>query len=52
MDDVPDALADGRTRAKGVHHCVFDYWPDGGSQVCDSTTSSMFQGNARGTVEQ
>ncbi|NLE85191.1 MAG: RHS repeat protein, partial [Myxococcales bacterium] len=52
VDDVPDVLADGVTPAKGVHHCVFEYWPDGGSQVCDSTTSSLFEGNARGTVEQ
>ena len=52
LDDVPEMLSDHMTRAKGVHHCVFEYWPDGGTQVSDSTTFGIYDGTPWGTVER
>lgn len=34
--DVPDLLADGTTRAKGILHCVLSFGADGYSEVTDS----------------
>jgi RHS repeat-associated protein len=50
--DLPTHLADGVTRAKGIHHCRFDYMPDGYSEVADSTQVRRFFGNAHGLLDK
>ena len=45
-------LADGDTRAKGIHHCKFDYMPGGYSEVADSTQVRRFFGNRHGTLDK
>jgi RHS repeat-associated protein len=49
---VPAFLADGVTRAKGVHHCKFEYFANGYSEVADSTQVRRFFGNRRGTLDK
>ena len=44
-DDLPKVLGDHVTRAKGIHHCRFDYMPGGYSEVADSTQVRQFFGN-------
>jgi RHS repeat-associated protein len=51
-DSLPKRLADGRTRAKGIHHCRFDYMPGGYSEVADSTQVRSFFGNQHGTLDK
>jgi YD repeat-containing protein len=51
-DGLPERLADGKTRAKGIHHCRFDYHPGGYSEVADSTQVRRFFGNAHGTLDK
>ena len=51
-DDLPVLLADGKTRAKGIHHCRFDYMPGGYSEVADSTQVRRFFGNKHGTLDK
>jgi RHS repeat-associated protein len=51
-EDLPKMLADGITRAKGIHHCRFDYMPGGYSEVADSTQVRRFFGNAHGTLDK
>jgi RHS repeat-associated protein len=50
--DVPKRLADGVTRVKGIHHCRFDYMPNGYSEVADSTQVRRFFGNRHGTLDK
>jgi len=51
-DDVPRYLTDGTTRAKGIHHCKFE-WGDGGySEVVDSREVRRFFGNKHGTLSK
>ncbi len=49
-EDLPARLADGVTRVKGIHHCRFDYMPDGYSEVTDSTQVRRFFGTRHGTL--
>jgi RHS repeat-associated protein len=51
-DGLPVHLADGKTRAKGIHHCRFDYHPGGYSEVADSTQVRRFFGNEHGTLDK
>ncbi|MFT3771923.1 MAG: DUF6531 domain-containing protein [Minicystis sp.] len=48
--DTPRYLHDGKTRAKGIHHCKFEYGSDGTSEVVDSTQVRRFFGTKRGTL--
>ncbi|AUX22860.1 uncharacterized protein SOCEGT47_033760 [Sorangium cellulosum] len=50
--DLPPYLHDRETRAKGIHHCRFHWYPDGYSEVVDSTQVSRFFGNSRGTIDK
>ncbi|XXY46624.1 RHS repeat-associated core domain-containing protein [Sorangium sp. So ce269] len=47
---LPATLADGMTRAKGIHHCRFDYMGDGYTEVADSTQVRRFFGTEHGTL--
>ncbi|WP_437667684.1 RHS repeat-associated core domain-containing protein [Sorangium sp. So ce1182] len=49
---LPAYLYDGRTRAKGIHHCRFDYGPDRYTEVADSTQVRRFFGTEHGTLEK
>ncbi len=51
-EDLPTVLADGRTPAKGIHHCVFLYYDDGFSEVIDSTEVRGFYGNEHGLLDK
>jgi RHS repeat-associated protein len=51
-DDVPATLADGTTRAKGIHHCRFAYDEGGYSEVTDTTEVRRFFGNAHGLLDK
>ncbi len=50
--DVPAYLADGVTRAKGIHHCKFEYFDNGYSEVADSTQVRRYFGNRHGTLDK
>jgi RHS repeat-associated protein len=50
--DVPRMLADGITRAKGIHHCRFDYHAGGYSEVADSREVRRFFGNKFGLLDK
>jgi RHS repeat-associated protein len=50
MADLPKFLHDGVTRAKGIHHCKFEYGADGYTEVVDSTQARRFFGNSRGLL--
>lgn len=50
--DLPRYLADGTTRAKGVHHCRFSFFENGYSEVADSTQVRRFFGNALGLLDK
>ncbi len=52
VDDVPTYLADGLTRAKGIHHCKFEYFPEDYSEVADSTQVRRFFGTKHGTLRK
>ncbi|RLB64912.1 MAG: hypothetical protein DRI90_03425 [Deltaproteobacteria bacterium] len=52
VDDLPSVLADGRTPAKGIHHCVFLFHGDGFSEVIDSTEVRRFYGNEHGLLDK
>lgn len=52
LDDLPKRLADGVTLVKGIHHCRFDYMPNGYSEVADSTQIRRYFGNAHGTLDK
>ncbi len=51
-EDLPRYLADGHTRAKGIHHCRFSFFENGYSEVADSTQVRRFFGNARGLLDK
>jgi RHS repeat-associated protein len=51
-DELPKLLADGVTRAKGVHHCRFAFFDDGYSEVADSTQVRRFFGNEHGLLDK
>jgi len=50
-ENLPKMLGDHETRAKGIHHCRFDYGPNGYSEVADSTQVRRFFGNKHGTLD-
>ena len=50
VDDLPKYLQDGVTRVKGIHHCKFEYFPEGYSEVADSTQVRRFFGTVHGTL--
>jgi RHS repeat-associated protein len=52
IDVLPKILADGTTKAKGIHHCKFDYMPGNLSEVADSTQVRRFFGNEHGTLDK
>lgn len=52
VETVPKYLHDGKTRAKGIHHCKFEYGPDGYSEVVDSTQVRRFFGTRHGTLSK
>ena len=52
VDDVPKFLQDGVTRVKGIHHCKFEYFPEGYSEVADSTQVRRFFGTVHGTLSK
>jgi RHS repeat-associated protein len=52
LDALPKFLADGTTRAKGIHHCRFDYQPEGYTEVADSTQVRRFFGTKHGTLKK
>jgi hypothetical protein len=51
-DGLPDTLADGRTRARGIHHVKIDYGPGGYSEVVDATCVFRYFGNEHGKVDK
>ena len=51
-EGLPKVLGDHETRAKGIHHCRFDYGPGGYSEVADSTQVRRFFGNEHGTLDK
>ncbi|MFO0760721.1 MAG: RHS repeat-associated core domain-containing protein [Byssovorax sp.] len=51
-DDLPKMLGDGETKAKGIHHCRFDYMPGYYTEVADSTQVRRFFGNKHGTLDK
>jgi RHS repeat-associated protein len=51
-ETLPKYLHDGKTRAKGIHHCRFDYGPNGYSEVADSTQVKRFFGNRFGLLDK
>ncbi|MGK3999378.1 DUF6531 domain-containing protein [Sorangium sp. So ce1024] len=50
-DDVPRYLADGRTQAKGVLHCRFEY-AEGYTEVTNSLQVRRYEINALGKVDK
>jgi RHS repeat-associated protein len=50
--DIPTFLADGKTRAKGIHHCKFDYWQNRTTEVSDSRHVGRFFANRAGTLDK
>lgn len=52
-DDVPEYLADGATKAKGVHHILIDYGSKGYVEVIDSLqVQRFFIGEGHGGAEK
>jgi len=51
-DGLPALLADGRTRAKGIHHRKFEYHPDGFTEVVTPTQVKQSYCNALGTEDK
>jgi RHS repeat-associated protein len=51
-EDLPRFLADGRTRAKGIYHRKFEYYPQSYTEVTDSTESRRYFGNKKGTLDK
>lgn len=50
--DAPELLGDGKTRAKGIHHVLLEYGPDGYTEAVDATTIHATSGNAFGKVDK
>ncbi|MEZ4442669.1 MAG: RHS repeat-associated core domain-containing protein [Polyangiaceae bacterium] len=51
-EDAPAVLADGHTRARGIHHCRFYWYEDGYSEVADSLTVHRYFGNEHGKLDK
>jgi RHS repeat-associated protein len=51
VPDVPAVLADG-AKAKGIHHCKFQYHEQGYSEVVDSATVHRYFGNELGKLDK
>ncbi|WP_437876260.1 RHS repeat-associated core domain-containing protein [Sorangium sp. So ce513] len=51
-DDVPELLADNKTKAKGFLHCKIDYGDDGYVEVTDSRQVRRLETNAFGKVDK
>jgi RHS repeat-associated protein len=51
-EGLPAKLADGRTRARGIHHVRLDYGAGGYTEVADSREVRRFFGNRHGLVEK
>lgn len=51
-DDVPELLADNKTKAKGILHCKIEYGDDGYVEVTDSYQVRRLQTNAFGKVDK
>jgi RHS repeat-associated protein len=51
-EDLPGFLADGRTRAKGIYHRKFDYYPRRYTEVTDSTETRRYYGNKKGMLDK
>jgi RHS repeat-associated protein len=51
-DDVPDLLADGRTRAKGSYHVKLNYHDDGYVEVVNSLGIERYFVNGAGTMDK
>ena len=51
-DELPARLADGRTKARGVHHVRLDYHPGRYTEVADSTQIRRYFGNVHGLVDK
>jgi YD repeat-containing protein len=51
-EDVPSMLADGHTRARGVHHVRVDYHDGRYTEVADSTQVRCYFGNRHGLVDK
>lgn len=52
FEGAPKVLADGVTRAKGIHHVRLDYGPDGYVEVADSVQVQRFFGNDLGKIDK
>ena len=50
-DDVPELLADRRTRAKGIFHCKLEY-AKGFTEVIDSRQVRRYESNAFGKIDK
>lgn len=51
-ENLPKVLADGETKAKGIHHCVFIYGEGGYTEVVKSTEVRRYFGNKNGTLDK
>ena len=51
-DELPLRLADGHTKARGVHHVRLDYYPERYTEVADSTQIRRYFGNVHGLVDK
>ncbi|WP_437534767.1 RHS repeat-associated core domain-containing protein [Sorangium sp. So ce726] len=51
-DDLPEFLADRRTRAKGIHHVKVEYGPHGYSEVADAACTFRYVGNEHGKADK
>jgi RHS repeat-associated protein len=52
IDGLPKYLYDGKTRVKGIHHCRFNYYDHGYSEVDDSTQARCYFGTPHGTLSK
>ncbi|WP_437878420.1 RHS repeat-associated core domain-containing protein [Sorangium sp. So ce513] len=50
--DAPSLLADGVTRARGVHHCKLEFGLDGYVEVADSREVRRYFGNEHGRADR
>ncbi|WP_437573898.1 RHS repeat-associated core domain-containing protein [Sorangium sp. So ce887] len=51
-ENLPTHLADGKTVARGIHHCKIEFGEDGYSEVADSITVHRYLGNPLGKVDK
>ncbi|WP_437938802.1 RHS repeat-associated core domain-containing protein [Sorangium sp. So ce341] len=50
--DLPATLADRRTPAKGILHCVFEYGPDGYCEVVDAALVQRYSPDGDGRLDR